>query len=145
MKELKTTIATKDGKSKVITVLIDDTTANLLEKECDEEVTRQYILEEYKASLLSRKEKRRHIALDEKVENYFSTKNDTIDEAIDSSINAEKLYTAMQSLSAEQRDLVYRIFFLDEKQADIAKEMGVGESAIRSRLAKIYEKMKKSF
>ena len=41
-------------------------------------------------------------------------------------------------------ELVKEVFFNGRKQADIARELGVGKTAVRNRLQKIFEKMQKS-
>jgi len=55
----------------------------------------------------------------------------------------QELYQALRSLTSEQFWLVYNIFWLNKTRTAIACELGVGESAIRSRLDKIYTKLKK--
>lgn len=55
----------------------------------------------------------------------------------------QQLYLALRSLTSEQFWLVYHIFWLNKSRTAIARELGVGESAIRSRLDKIYAKLKK--
>ena len=57
------------------------------------------------------------------------------------------LYAAIRELEPQQRDLVVRVFFNNERPADIAKELGVTKQAIDNRLNRIFavlgKKMKK--
>ena len=53
------------------------------------------------------------------------------------------LYKALECLSERQMELVREIFYNDRSMVSIARELGVGESAIRSRMKKIYTKLKK--
>ena len=54
------------------------------------------------------------------------------------------LRKAVQDLEPQQQWLIKEVFFNGRKQADIARELGVGKTAVRNRLQKIFEKMQKS-
>ena len=68
MKKYYLTIVRKDGTEKEVYVLIPEETAVLLDQ-CDETVRLEYLKEEYKALLRERAETRRHISLEQSVEN----------------------------------------------------------------------------
>ena len=53
------------------------------------------------------------------------------------------LYRAISTLNESQKRLLYRVFWLEESQYDIAREEGVSRVAIHNRLKKIFKKMKK--
>lgn len=53
------------------------------------------------------------------------------------------LYRAISTLNENQKRLLYRVFWLEESQYDIAREEGVSRVAIHNRLQKIFKKMKK--
>ena len=53
------------------------------------------------------------------------------------------LYQAINTLNESQKRLLYRVFWLEESQYDIAREEGVSRVAIHNRLQKIFKKMKK--
>ena len=55
-----------------------------------------------------------------------------------------RLYSAMEVLSPSQRELVEKVYFEERTFASIAREEGVGESAIRDRMKRIYKKLKKN-
>ena len=65
MKKLKTKIM-HNGEEKEIAVLLDDETARILEECGDEKLKHRYIVEEYKAQLIERRETRRHSSSDAK-------------------------------------------------------------------------------
>lgn len=68
--------------------------------------------------------------------------NVNIFEDVARKISYEKLHIAISKLQPQQQWLINEIFFKGRTQISIAEELGVGESAIRSRLKKIYEKLK---
>jgi len=92
--------------------------------------------------LNNRREKRRHYSLDSAALYEL--------EPADESINIENEFFKIDDfekliapLNENQKDLLRRVFFHDEKAVDIARELGVGENAISNRLARIYDKLKK--
>ena len=68
MKRYTLTIADGKGGSREIKVRLDDETSRLLKEAGDPELTRAYIIEEYKARNAERKETRRHVSLDKCME-----------------------------------------------------------------------------
>ena len=55
----------------------------------------------------------------------------------------EELYTALEQLEPQQRELVNKVFWEEMKQTEIAKEEGISNMAITNRFKKIYAKLKK--
>lgn len=90
------------------------------------------------------KETRRHVSLDgmDYEGEIFAAEMDTESE-VESREDISRLYCAMESLSPVQRELVLRVFFEKVRVADIARDEGVTEAAIRNRLQKIYARLKK--
>ncbi len=90
------------------------------------------------------KETRRHVSLDgmDYEGEMFASAEDTEGEA-ERREDMERLYSAMEALSPSQRELVQKVYFEEQKIADIAAEEGVTEAAIRNRLKKIYPRLKK--
>ena len=93
----------------------------------------------------TRKETRRHISLES-----YDLSGDRLD-AMDGSpediiCRREEIYALYQAINAlneNQKQLIYRVFWLNESQYDIAREEGVSRVAIHNRLQKIFKKMKK--
>ena len=84
-------------------------------------------------------------SLEKSLENGF----DVIDESQDveemaiKQAEKERVLEAIAKLEPQQQWLVKQIYVYGRKQVEIAEELGVGESAIRSRLKKISAKLKK--
>lgn len=144
MKKLKTKIM-HNGAEKEIAVLLDDETARILEECGDEKLKHRYIVEEYKAQLIERRETRRHQSLERSMASGF----DIIDESTDieeetlRKIDAEKLRQALQMLEPQQKWLLEQIFVKGKSKVEIARELGVWKTAISNRLQKIYRRIKK--
>ena len=144
MKKLKTKIM-HNGEEKEIAVLLDDETARILEECGDEKLKHRYIVEEYKAQLIERRETRRHQSLERSMTSGF----DIIDESTDieeetlRKIDAEKLRQALQMLEPQQKWLLEQIFVKGKSKVEIARELGVWKTAISNRLQKIYRRIKK--
>ncbi len=106
------------------------------------EVIIQLERDEYNAN---RRETRRHES--------YSDDNDKMDTLVDPSADVEtdvictadhnRLYQAIQALLPQQQELVRHVYFENRKIADIAREQGVTEGAVRDRLRKIHIHLKK--
>lgn len=144
MKKVRTTMLQADGTEKQISVWIDEETLQLLEDCGDAKIMQAYLIEEYRTSLIERKETRRHQSLEASMDKGFdiAEENDVAEQAI-KKYESEKLHEALEKLEPQQRWLIDQIYFEGKTKVEIASELGVGESAIRSRLKKIYEKLKK--
>ncbi len=90
------------------------------------------------------KETRRHVSLDgmEYEGELFASVADTADE-VERREELAQLMRAMEGLTLSQRELVLKVFFEGRTYASIAREAGVGESAIRDRMKRIYKKLEK--
>lgn len=88
---------------------------------------------------------KRHQSLEKSLEGGF----DVIDESTDietevfRTMDSDKLYQAMQQLEPQQKWLIVQIFYKGRTRVDVAKELGINESKVRSRLERIYKKIKK--
>ena len=54
----------------------------------------------------------------------------------------EKLKQAMEQLSPQQHDLVYRVYFHEEKQNKIAQQLGITPQSVNDQLKVIYKSLK---
>ena len=92
-----------------------------------------------------KKETRRHVSLDgmDYEGELFVSAEDTEGEAVCREDMA-RLYSAMEILSPEQRELVEKVYFEERKITDIASEEGVSHVAIVRRLNRIFEKLRKN-
>ena len=91
------------------------------------------------------KETRRHISLDgmDYEGELFVSAEDT-EREVEHQEDMARLYSAMEALSPSQRELVKKVYFEEGTFASIAREEGVGESAIRDRMKRIHKKLEKN-
>ena len=92
------------------------------------------------------KETRRHVSLDgmDYEGELFVSAEDTEGEA-ERREDMARLFSAMEALSPAQRELVEKVYFEEQKIADIARQEGVSHTAIYDRLERIYKKIKNNF
>ncbi len=90
------------------------------------------------------KETRRHVSLDgmDYEGELFVSVEDT-EGAAERREDMARLFSAMESLSPAQRELVLKVYFNGRSCASIAAEEGVDKSAISHRLERIYKKLRK--
>ena len=145
MKELSTEIMLRNGDIKTITVELETELADWLVLQ-PLAVYRDFLIFEYRSKCVERKETRRTQSLNASLDHGF----DIIDEDSDPflallrQLTREQVRNAIRKLEPQQQWLVDEIYFKGREQAEIAIELDVGESAIRSRLKKIFEKMQKN-
>ena len=145
MKELSTEIILRNGDIRTITVELETELADWLVLQ-PPAVYRDFLIFEYRSKCVERKETRRTQSLNASLDHGF----DIIDEDSDPflallrQLTREQVRNAIRKLEPQQQWLVDEIYFKGRKQAEIAIELDVGESAIRSRLKKIFEKMQKN-
>ena len=144
MKKFYVTIVGNDGTEKTVSVLIPEETAVLLEQ-CDEEVRRVYLEEEYKTFLSERAETRRHISLDYIVDSGHDFDNGETS-VLDSMIDAEEyeiLYSAIACLPDRQKQAVELYIFQGKKMAEVAEIMGCSIPNVHKLIEKSIENLKK--
>lgn len=73
----------------------------------------------------------------------FASSDLTPEQALIENEDYRRLHNALSKLPNEQRELIIRVYFKNEKQADIAREQGVTHKAINNRLKRIYAQLKK--
>lgn len=92
------------------------------------------------------RETRRHSSLDDpdgKGSRIPSEKN--LEEEVERLEEMEMLKQAVATLGQAQKDLLRRVYYLEEKKSEIAKAEGVQRAAISKRLDKIYRLLEKFF
>jgi len=92
-----------------------------------------------------KKETRRHCTIEKSLE--FGTIPSGFDLERDYLRKEEmkKLNAALDTLTADQKDLVRRVFFNDQPLKEIAAEYGVKYQSLQDRLETILKKLKKNF
>ena len=92
------------------------------------------------------RETRRHSSLDDpdgKGSRIPSENN--LEEGAERREEIETLKRAVATLGQAQKELLRRVYLLEEKQSEIAKAEGVQRTAISGRLQRIYTQLKKFF
>ena len=141
MKKL-TTAVTRKGVEKRIEVLIEDEIAHFLEENVSEASRRKFIVEEYKAQHIERKETRRHRSLERLREKGLDREEFAANFEI-SDIEKLNLYNAVQQLTTAQRFVIEQYYFKDVKIQDIAERAGVSFQAVAQMLGRAKVKLKK--
>ena len=90
------------------------------------------------------KETRRHCSLDAfNLDDTLFPSDENVEAETETKDQYRRLYDAIALLEPQQKELVRQVFFNERKIVDIASEEGVSEAAIRNRLKKIIQRLKK--
>lgn len=91
-----------------------------------------------------RRETRRHNSLEQKMEQgfQFEDKSVAVDIIVEKKETSKGLHNVLKKLLPQQKLLIEKVFFQDISIAQIARAEGVNEASIRTRLKKIYKKLK---
>lgn len=57
-------------------------------------------------------------------------------------IEHEQLYLALEKLSANERYLIIQLFYWERSERDLAKELGVSQSAVNKRRQRVLDKLR---
>ena len=115
------------------------------EVEVSDEFYAQYQEIEKEEKNKNRAETRRHISLSQMQENGFEPilQESSLEEDLLKEEMKKELLEAISTLTPEQQDLVYKVFYENKSTSQVAKEMGVLDSSISHKLERIYKKLKK--
>ena len=135
MKKMTTT-ATVNGKTKTISVWLDERTVDALKQANNDEITRQYIIDEYLSELNERKETRRHQSL--------SNGFDIIDERNYAERDYEigELNKALESLTDKQREIFVAHALEGKTFREIGESMGVSKQTVYELYTMAVKKLK---
>ena len=141
MKKLSTEITTKKGERKIITVEVDDMYTDWLVTQ-PQEIYHDAVMFEYRTSCVERKETRYIQSLDASMDNGFDIADESSESAEDM---AERLTLedAIQKLTEQQQWVVKQVFMLQRKQVEVARELGITESAMAQQISVIKRNLKK--
>lgn len=146
MTKLSTQIITRTGKVKIITVEIEDELAAWLVTQT-EIVYHDFLLSEYKAKCVERKETRRTQSLDKSLENGFDIADESVDveqELLQKSEN-ERLYVALRKLTDKQRRVVLLKIVEELSFREISRQMGLNKDTVIEHFNAALKKIKKNF
>ena len=146
MKELTTQIITKNGKIRIIKVELEDELADWLVTQTHA-IYHDFLLSEYKAKCVERKETRRTQSLDKSLENGF----DIVDESIDvikevlQKYDNERLYKALKVLTQKQYRVLW-LYAVDElTYEEIGAIMGIRWDTVKEHYKAALKKIRKNF
>lgn len=120
-------------------------TGEVSEIEVSEEFGR--VIEEmtHQAALRDRAETRRHVSLDKLLEAGLPLADDNCVETLaERAIDHAALLHAMEQLLPQQKELLLKVYFEGRSYADVARDEGVDRSAIRKRMLRIFDKIRKN-
>ena len=93
---------------------------------------------------INHKETRRHCSLDAfNLDDTLFPSDENVEAETETKDQYRRLYDAIALLEPQQKELVRKVFFENRKIVDVASEEGVSEAAIRNRLKKIIQRLKK--
>lgn len=132
MKLLSTIITDTQGRTKNITVPVDDQTAEVLEQ-CTEEIRRAYIIDEYEDQMLTRRETRRHISYEQITDAGLDlvSSEDSPTEWFIRSEESSRLHTALRRLTGKQYYALWRHAVDGITYEKIADELGIRWETVR--------------
>lgn len=115
------------------------------EVEVSDEFYAQYQEIEKEEKNKNRAETRRHISLSQMQENGFepALQESSLEDDLLKEEMKKELLEAISTLTPEQQDLVYKVFYENKSTSQVAKEMGALDSSISHKLERIYKKLKK--
>lgn len=120
-------------------------TGEVSEIEVSEELGR--LIEEmtHQAALRDRAETRRHVSLDKLLEAGLPLADDNCVETLaERTIDHAALLHAMEQLLPQQKELLLKVYFEGRSYADVARDEGVDRIAIRKRMLRIFDKIRKN-
>ncbi len=149
MQKITEVITLKNGKTKKVTVKLDDRTAILLKKSGDRELIKAYVTEEYYARNMEDCARHHNLSLEmlaeqgQDVEDLCGTPLDGVLCNEDKEQLKERVHTALQILTNRERELILLYFFEEKTLAEAAEEMGVSEVRAWQLYHVAIEKLKK--
>ena len=146
MKKLSTNVITENGDVKKITVFVEDETAAAL-GHCDEEIRHLYILEEYEAQNLTRKETRRHISYESITEKGldFVSPEESPSERLIRSEEEKRLHNAMASLTDKQYKILWLVAVDGLSFHEVGRLLGLNWDTVREHYRAAVKKVQKNF
>lgn len=141
MKKLTITITEQNGNKKNIAVELENELADWLVTQ-PEDVQRDFILFEYKAKCVERKETRRTQSLDHSLDNGFGIADESADNA-DTILMRLTVENALLLLPADQRWVVEQHLIGGKSKTELAKIKGVSNAAIGQQITRAKASLKK--
>ena len=144
MKKLTITITEQNGNKKTISVELENELVDWLITQ-PEDVQHNFILFEYKARCVERKETRRAQSLDSSLDNGFDIADESADvvKEVLQKCDNEQLYAAMRTLTAKQYQVLWLYAVDGLSFREIGDRMGVHKNSIREYFGAAVKKLQK--
>lgn len=144
MKKLTITVTEQNGNRKNITVELENELADWLITQ-PEDIQRDFILFEYKARCVERKETRRTQSLDSSLDNGFDIADESADvvKEVLQKCDNEALYAAMKTLTDKQYQVLWLYAVDGLSFREIGDWMGVHKNSIREYFGAAVKKLQK--
>ena len=95
---------------------------------------------------VNHKETRRHCSLEAyNLDDALLPSDENVERDVIADEDKKRLYKAIAALTLDQQELVHRVYFNNERLADIAREQGVSRAALTNRMNRIIASLKKFF
>ena len=95
---------------------------------------------------VNHKETRRHCSLEAyNLDDALLPSDEDVERDVIADEDKKRLYKAIAALTPDQQELVRRVYFNNERLADIAREQGVSRAALTNRMNRIVASLKKFF
>lgn len=95
---------------------------------------------------VNHKETRRHCSLEAyNLDDALLPSDEDVERDVIADEDKKRLYKAIAALTPDQQELVRRVYFNNERLADIAREQGVSRAALTNRMNRIVSSLKKFF
>ena len=146
MKKYTTNIVTDTGETKSISVFLDDVTANILDLVNDDNLTDNYISEEYQDNLVARKEIRRLVSLDQLIEqgHEIAEEYDCAEEIYRNDQKAQ-LRAALETLTDLQYKVLWARHIDNLSFREIGRRLGISKTTVTEHFYAAEEKIKLFF
>ena len=147
MKKYTTFITNKKGEQKEISVWLDDETARAIDEANDPEITHFYIVEKHKEDLIQLKETRRHISLENLIDqgHFIEDQDSDLSQCGVRMENILKMRKALSTLTDKQRNVIIARHVDNLSFNEIGRRMGVTGKTVIAHFKAADKKIKKYY
>ena len=145
MKKYTTFVENKKGEQKKISAWLDDETAKALDESNDPEITHFYIVEKHKEDLIQLKETRRHISLENLIDqgHFIEDQDSDLSQHGVRMENIQKMRKALSTLTDKQRNVIIARHVDNLSFNEIGRRMGVTGKTVIAHFKAAEKKIKK--
>ena len=147
MKKYTTFVENKKGEQKKISAWLDDETAKALDESNDPEITHFYIVEKHKEDLIQLKETRRHISLENLIDqgHFIEDQDSDLSQHGVRMENILKMRKALSTLTDKQRNVIIARHVDNLSFNEIGRRMGVTGKTVIAHFKAAEKKIKKYY